>query len=70
MRNQNRPKYINFSVLDDLEVTDSNAARDLANRAENDDNQKMVNDASEIIDDYELFAVVIPLRDIIGLRTA
>ena len=37
MRNQNRLKYINFSVLDDLEVTDSNAARDFANRSENDD---------------------------------
>ena len=37
MRNQNRPKYISFSVLDDLEAVDNNAARDLANRSENDD---------------------------------
>ena len=69
MRNQNRPKYISFSVLDDLEATDNNAARDLANRSENDD-QKLVSGVSKIIDDYEIFQVVIPLSDTIGLKTA
>ena len=64
------PKYINFNILDDLDASDINSARELSKSVKNDSKCTDISFFNNEEKSSYAFKIIIPLNDLIGLKTA